>query len=745
MAKVPEKTSDLYASYRHRLRSLQSYLARRYLPQAVMATILIVTTAFMFPSPETQKFAQWNVNDVYTAEEIIAPFTFHISKSEEEITRDRKAAEEKVPYVFTRADSIDQVELNRFDRFFQRLQSVSRAQSPDSTRINVVREILNDYTIVIEDANLPLLIRADRLTTSSGRQSDLEAYRKELRRLLLDTFAIGILDLGENDIPDYVQKVSIETSSRVMLEEVGEPTPIKIGYQILTAFLRPNLIFDREETDKRINEVIANVPISKGLVLENERIINTHDRVTAETLEKLHSLATEIGERQAYEGGTLTLVLTFLGEFLFVALAMSFVVMFLLVARREMLADIQKMLMVFLIFMFIIGFAFLMNEFDFSSNLKFLIPISIASMLLLIFCDSRTSFVATVSLSVIIAMLRGNDIDLLIISLFVGTVSTFAVREIRSRSWIVKGMLIITLAYIVSIGIIGLMRSAVFSDILEMWLYGVLNGIFSPIITLALMVIFEYTFKFTTNSTLLELSDLNKPLLRQLAISAPGTYHHSIMVGNLAEAASEAIGANALLARVAAYYHDIGKMEKAEYFVENQKGGRNPHEKLAPSMSSLILINHVKRGLEMAEEYRLPYEIRDFIPQHHGTSLIKFFYQKATEHSEDGEVEEANYRYPGPKPQTKESGILMLADAVEAGTRSLKDPSVSRIRSMVNSFTNDRLTEKELDECPLTIKELKVINESFVNILTGMHHARIEYPDQEKKIFRKVGKKAVES
>jgi hypothetical protein len=214
------------------------------------------------------------------------------------------------------------------------------------------------------------------------------------------------------------------------------------------------------------------------------------------------------------------------------------------------------------------------------------------------------------------------------------------------------------------------------------------------------------------------------------------------MVGNLAEAAAEAIGGNALLARVASYYHDIGKMEKPEYFVENQRGGKNPHEKLAPSMSSLILINHVKRGLEIAEEYKLPQEIRDFIPQHHGTNLIKFFYTKAKESADEGEVSESNFRYPGPKPQTRESGIVMLADAVEAGTRSLKEPSMSRIRSMVTAFTNERLLDNELDECPLTIRDLKVINESFVNILAGMYHGRIEYPGQEKRGFTKKKRRA---
>jgi hypothetical protein len=766
LRKTPDKTAELHTSYHNRLQSFRSLFGWNYFWQTLMLVILIISTAFMFPSPETLKFADLTVGDVYTDKEIIAPFTFHITKSQEEIDKDWEEARQSVPWVFTRVDSIAANQLSRFDKFFQRLQSVSRAKSPDSTRINVIREILSEYNIEMEESNLPLLIREDIFMAASGTTSGFKAYRKELRRILLDTYAIGIVNIGDNDIPDYVRKVSV-ISNKEIIEELAslhtlsnyrdkvldslrstfseEPIPIKIGYSILTAFLKPNLIYNSAETEQRIDDVVHAVPISKGIVLENERIINTHEIVTAEAREKYNSLVLPMRERQALDESPWSEFLSFLGQVLYVTLGLSFVVMFFLVARRKMLLNMAQMLMVFMVFLFVIGLTFLINQFDTPTNLKYLIPISIASMLLMVFCDSRTSFVGTVSLSLIVAMLRGNDINILIVSLFVGTISTFAVREIRSRSWIVKGMLLVSMAYIVSIGTIGLIRSSAFSEILDMWLFGVLNGIFSPIITLAIMVIFEYTFNFMTNSTLLELSDLNKPLLRQLAISAPGTYHHSIMVGNLAEAAAEAIGANALLARVAAYYHDIGKMEKAEYFVENQKGGRNPHEKLAPSMSSLILINHVKRGLEMAEEFRLPYRIRDFIPEHHGTSLIQFFYQKAIENSEEGEVEEANYRYPGPRPRSKESGILMLADAVEAGARSLKEPSVSRIRSMVNSFTNNRLKENELDECPLTIKDLKIINESFVNILTGMYHARIEYPDQDKKIFRKSAKKTSEN
>ncbi|MFQ5677429.1 MAG: HD family phosphohydrolase, partial [bacterium] len=388
------------------------------------------------------------------------------------------------------------------------------------------------------------------------------------------------------------------------------------------------------------------------------------------------------------------------------------------------------------LFMMIVTITFLINQVELASP-QYLIPIAIVSMLLMIFFDARVAFIGTLTLSIIVGALMGNDFGITLICLFVGTIATFAVREIQARSWMIKGMLFISAGYVLSISAIELLQNIDFDDLGHFWLLGVTNGVLSPILAYGLMIIFEYVFGFITNSTLLELSDLNKPLLRQLAIRAPGTYHHSIMVGNLSEAAAEAIGGNALLARVASYYHDIGKMEKAEYFVENQKGGKNPHEKLTPNMSCLILINHVKRGLEIAGEYNLPREICDFISQHHGTNIIRFFYEKAKETSDGAEINEADFRYPGPKPQSKETGIVMLADAVEAGSRTLKNPTVSRIRSMVNSFVHERLLDSELDECPLTTKDLNQIKESFVITLAGMFHGRIEYPDQDKKLFGK--------
>ncbi|RMF57210.1 MAG: HDIG domain-containing protein [Calditrichaeota bacterium] len=746
----------------------------RYTPQMVILAATILTIVLMFPASRTFQFTNLKVGDVYVGDEIIAPFIFDINKSEEEIAHDRKLAAERVPFVFVRSDSIARSSIEAFDRFFQKLDSIRVAPASDSAKLQAVQRLLSKYSIIMEQSTVPSLYRPELLAAAldstdhrSGRKgfkngtarakSTFDYLKRNFRRILVDIYAIGILNLSSEEIPQYLSKVSIVSPDGEMLEELGNFFNVdtyrevvlsnlrqtfgqkshveKVGYPIIIAFLKPNLLYDKTETDRRIQEAIDNVPLAKGFVLKNERIVGSHEIVTKEILDKLRSLAEAMAEKQAHEGG-IRLFLPYLGRALIVMLALSFVVTFLFVSRKEIFEDEKKMVMVFLTMMLVVVIAFLMNEFDLASNYKYLIPISIASMLLTIFFDRRMAFASTVTLSILLGALRGNEFEIMMVSLFVGTVATYAVHEVQARVWILRGMISISAAYVVSIGTIEFLKGAPISKLWEMWLFGILNGIFSPILTYGLMIIFEYIFKMTTDSTLLELSDLNKPLLRQLAIRAPGTYHHSIMVGNLSEAAAEAIGANALLARVASYYHDIGKMDKPEYFVENQKGGKNPHEKLTPTMSCLILISHVKRGLEIAEQFKLPREICEFIPQHHGTNLIKFFYHKALENAKaqngEAEVNEASFRYHGPRPQSKEAGIVMLADAVEAGSRTLKDPTISRIKSMVNSVIQERLLDAELEECPLTLRDLKRIAESFVNNLAGMFHGRVEYPGQSR-------------
>jgi hypothetical protein len=285
--------------------------------------------------------------------------------------------------------------------------------------------------------------------------------------------------------------------------------------------------------------------------------------------------------------------------------------------------------------------------------------------------------------------------------------------------------------------IIGLMQMLLFASIehfsfknLSGYVFLLINGISSGIIVVGVLPIFEYLFGTITNIKLLELADFNSPVLNRLMLEAPGTYHHSLIVGNLSEAACKAVGANSLLARIGAYYHDIGKLQKPDYFTENQDIRFNVHETLAPNMSKMVIINHVKEGVELAKRYRLNPSLIDFIQQHHGKSLVYFFYRRALENLEDEqEITEDGFRYPGPKPNTKETAVVLLADSVEAATRTLKEPTPGKIEEEVHKIINNKFIDGQLDECDLTLKDLELIANVFIHILSGIYHTRIIYPE----------------
>jgi putative nucleotidyltransferase with HDIG domain len=309
-----------------------------------------------------------------------------------------------------------------------------------------------------------------------------------------------------------------------------------------------------------------------------------------------------------------------------------------------------------------------------------------------------------------------------------GIISTLASWKVRRRSKVIQaGMLA---GIFQSIGIL-FMQNFNFSNPKDYLLF-FLNGCVCGIIVSGILPLFEYLFNQITNISLLELSDLNNPLLKQMILNAPGTYHHSLIVGNLSEAASEAIGADALLSRIGAYYHDIGKITKPQYFIENQPLGKVSHEEISPSLSKLIIINHVKEGVELAKKYRLNKRIIDFISQHHGTGLVYYFYIRALENitEEKEKFDDEAFRYPGPKPKTKEVAIVLLADSVEAASRTMREPTPAKITELVHRIINNKFIDGQLDECDLTLKDLEKIAKVFIRILISMYHARITYPER---------------
>lgn len=355
--------------------------------------------------------------------------------------------------------------------------------------------------------------------------------------------------------------------------------------------------------------------------------------------------------------------------------------------------------------------------------------IPIASVLL--FSELRITLLLTLVSAITIASIAGNNFYLVLLFTISGVLSAVLVYGARKRSEIIRAGVLTGL--IQSITFLFIQNFQIKNP--ESYIILILNGLGCSIIVIGILPVFEYLFKTVTNISLLELADFNHPLMQRMTLEAPGTYHHSLVVGNLSDAACKAIGANSLLARIGAYYHDIGKLSKPEYFSENQGVDlkASKHENLVPTMSKLVIMNHVKEGVELAKKYKLNPRLVDFIEEHHGNSLVYYFYRRALENSHiEEEVSEEGFRYPGPKPKTKEAAVVLLADSAEAATRTLKEHTPGKIKETVSKVINNKFIDAQLDECDLTLRDLEKIATVFIRILSGIYHSRITYPDSSK-------------
>lgn len=364
-----------------------------------------------------------------------------------------------------------------------------------------------------------------------------------------------------------------------------------------------------------------------------------------------------------------------------------------------------------------------------ASEYEYLVPVLLLGMLTRIVLYSEASIILVLLFS-LFSSLVFERLDLFVYFLSGGLSASYFSGRCERRSSLLRAGILSSLFTALVIVLLSLLSQDPTSMILRKTGFIFLNGLLSSSIVLGLLPVIEQVFDYVTDIRLIELSDLEHPLLEELMVRAPGTYHHSIVVGTLAKAAAESIGAHPLLARVASYFHDIGKLKMPQYFVENRKENSDPHQDLSPHMSALLILSHVKEGVELAKEGRLGRRIADIIAQHHGTCLLTYFYEKAKQREDPGlaVVEERDFRYPGPRPQTKEAGIVMLADQVEASSRILEDPTPKRIESHVRQIIESVFLDGQLDQCELTLKDLHAIEKSFVNILVGIFHQRIEYP-----------------
>lgn len=367
---------------------------------------------------------------------------------------------------------------------------------------------------------------------------------------------------------------------------------------------------------------------------------------------------------------------------------------------------------------------------------EFILPLSFAPILATILIGPATAVVVGAWTAFAAAVMFGNSFSIFALGLLVTIIVAHLASGVRTRSRMLRIGLWVGLAQILYGFSLALLGQLPANQMLAQAGVGLANGVVSALLALIFLPMFESLFKITTDITLLELSDMSHPLLQRLALEAPGTYHHSLMVAHIAQSAASEIGANALLVRVCAYFHDVGKLTKPDFFVENTQFRENPHDDLTPSMSTLVIISHVKEGIGMARRAKLPGPIIEAIEQHHGTGLVAYFYHRAKTMKEESsgngrDISESDYRYPGPKPQTIEMGILLLADSVEAASRSMEKPTPSRIENLVNEIIDARLQDEQLSDCDLTFAQLKAIKRSFIFTLTNMLHGRVPYPKDE--------------
>ncbi|PKM83071.1 MAG: phosphohydrolase [Firmicutes bacterium HGW-Firmicutes-14] len=490
--------------------------------------------------------------------------------------------------------------------------------------------------------------------------------------------------------------------------------------------LQPNLIYNEEATNKKIAEAMDAVAPVTVVLQAGEKIIGEGEIATPAHIQKLQAL----GMLKATVP-----VSAVLGIAILVGIGMTVVMIYLYQNRTDIYLNEGYLILISLVVIsaLLLGKTIIAIELKplWSGLLGYLIPVAAASMLLAILLDTKLALLVTAILSAMVGIITGNDLRFALVGLISGLVAVYSVSKLSQRSDMAKaGLVYVSSANILAIISVELVSKGVNTTALAVGiLFGLVNGVFSAILTIGVLPYLESAFKITSSVKLLELANPGQPLLKKLLMEAPGTYHHSILVGNLAEAAADAVGGDSLLVRVGSYYHDVGKLRRPYFFIENQLSNENPHDKLTPNLSTLIITSHTRDGADIAREYKLPRLIIDIIEQHHGTSLVSFFFARALESDKNESVTEEDFRYEGPKPQTKEAALVMMADSVEAAVRALQKPTPGRIEGLVRRVIKDKLQDGQLDECDLTFKDLDIIAGAFVRVLSGIFHTRVEYPE----------------
>lgn len=571
---------------------------------------------------------------------------------------------------------------------------------------------------------------------------------KKHRKKLLQA-DIKSLDVLENLTSEIIEKMLLHgvrdvdhTSIQSRVHDELEALHLDASTEALitalvSRLIRPNLSHNIPLTRKAQEREMQNIKPIVTVLKEGEPIIYRGEVVQDTHIETLKALNLH---------GQKTNIAKCIGIWMLCAIFAWILIRFLVIFSPKALHG-KYLLFIAMITVLITLIAFLFQKISFLPELLkpcFLIPLPVAALLLSQMISPNIALMICSQLAMLIGLMYFGDIYLMIFLFSSSCVSTFSIHKRHSRSQLMLAGYLIGGSHALLILMYGLLR-----EISDPWWFatnmsgGLVTGILSSMTVLAIIPYLEAMFKITTPQTLLELANLNHPLLKRLMMSAPGTYQHSLMVANLAEAAAEAIQANPILCRVGAYYHDIGKIKRPHFFTENQFSGENPHHNLTPRMSKMLIVAHTRDGVELAQKYKLPSMIKDFIAEHHGTTLVSFFFEKAKhlEEIRDPETEKEAFRYPGPKPHFKECGVVMFADSVEAAVRAMEKPTLPKIDAMIEKIFHDKIEDGQMDDCPLSLREIDTIKVTFLRVFHGIYHTRLDYQEEIDAIIKQTKSK----
>ncbi|WP_419867433.1 HD family phosphohydrolase [Clostridium perfringens] len=681
MGKLKEKTFDIFKDYKKIILYIITFIV-------LYCTLMtgIITRKYDLKVGDIPK------SDIKAHREII----------DESATEARKKeAEEKVDKQYSLRTDVQKQSEEKIKGFFSSVEKVLAQDKPEEEKAkliprapfkitdaqaNKIASMNEQSTKKLESVCIDGLNKAYEAPIEDGNEQDLKEAKKEY------TDFISSSDLSDSEKAIALNFVNV---------------------------VEPNFFYDKEKTDELIKETLKQVP--PVMIKKNQIVVSEGEPVTAHQLELL---------------GTLGL-LSDSASALYIYIALGVLVIIVMYLQYGYIhkyypainKEFSKIVMISILNVFPVILARL-----FGMMLNYIIPLACMPMLITLLLNYKISLVFSMLNVILIGGAVGFNPNIIILAILNVVLGGTLLRKMQQRNDILYSSITVAVLSSILTFSVGTLTTNNFMEILADSTFAAAGAILSGILTIGVLPFFESTFDIVTNAKLLELSNPNNPLLKKLLMEAPGTYHHSILVANLAELAAEQVGGNPLLARIGAYYHDVGKTKRPYFFRENQFGKKNPHDRLKPEVSSKIIISHVKDGSELAKEYNLPKTIHDFIVTHHGETLVKYFYLTVKNNSENPEeVKEEDFKYPGPKPMSKEQGIVMLADSTEAAVRSINEPTEEKIEKMVNNIIDDKLASGQLDNCDLTLRDISKIKKCFLKALNGIHHERIEYPDDNKK------------